>query len=66
MFSITDDIMVYFTNPAKNMLLGFEVQETIMVDEDMEPSGSASIFSIGGFFFRIDIYFNVTDKNEVI
>lgn len=49
---------IYLTNPATNMLLGFTLQQAVMRDEEGELKGSTDIFSIGGFFFRLDIFFN--------
>jgi hypothetical protein len=49
---------LYFTNPAKNMLFGFALQQAVMRDEEGEIVGSTDIFSVGGFFFRLDIFFN--------
>ncbi len=49
---------IYLTNPLENMLLGFTLQQAVMRDDEGEIVGSTDIFSVGGFFFRIDIFFN--------
>lgn len=50
--------MIYLTDPGREMLLGFAFEQTGIKDENGKDLLRSDILSIGGFFFRIDIFFN--------
>ena len=61
-----NNLVIYFTDPSKEMLLGFSYSEAIGYDEDHNPIVEMCIFSIGLFALRFDYYFNTVDYDETI
>lgn len=53
------NVVGYFTDPGSDMLLGLEYQSSEAFDELGNKVMDADIFSIGLFFYRIDIFLNM-------
>jgi hypothetical protein len=56
----------YYTNPAKDMLLGLKLENVEFEDENKELLMSMDTFSIGLFLIRIDIPYNEYFNMEVL
>jgi len=59
-----NNLIIYFTDPSKEMLLGFSTSQAIGFDENDNPISKMSIFSIGLFIVKLDCYYNL--ENETI
>lgn len=56
----------YFTNPGVTSLLGFEFQPIQTFNHENGEALLGDMFSIGLFFCRFDILFNLTPIEEEI